>query len=387
MFVQGIAKSWCEIGAKVWLVGVKWVKRKRKEAEVFVDEVMITVESGKGGAGCCSFRREKYIPFGGPNGGDGGKGGDVILKAQPDLNTLFDLRYKKHYKAESGKPGQGSDRHGRHGQDLIIELPVGTIVSIDGEALPLADLNQPEMTVCVAKGGLGGAGNVRFKSSVNRAPRQFGPGEPGEVLRLKLELKLLADVGLVGLPNAGKSSLIAGLTRAKPKIANYPFTTLEPNLGVLFTPDHRSVVLADIPGLIEGASEGAGLGHRFLKHVSRCRMLLHVLDVTAGLDEEQLLTVSVDVLARDVFRAFIQVCDEMLSYSKSLLEKPQILVLNQSDKLSEAQRSLVINAFLEQLTGMDDVLFRAIDENQVFLVSAVSYQGLSALFDAVALQA
>ena len=284
----------------------------------FIDEARIGVQSGNGGAGCVSFRREKYIPKGGPDGGDGGRGGDVILKATTKKRTLFHLRFQQLYKAKNGAGGQGRNCAGRGGDDLIIELPPGTLViNADTNEL-IKDLVDTDEVFVVAKGGRGGQGNARFKSSTNRTPRFAQPGEPGQTLTLKLELKLLADVGIVGLPNAGKSTLIAALSSARPKIADYPFTTLTPNLGVVRSGYREPFVVADIPGLIEGAHTGTGLGIRFLRHVERTRVLLHLVDV-ADIDPDHPLKDHETVMA------------ELERYSRSLVEKPQLVVLNKMD--------------------------------------------------------
>ena len=246
----------------------------------FVDQVVIDVQAGAGGPGCVSFRREPYVPRGGPNGGDGGDGGSVVLVADENLSTLMDLRYHRRYRARRGEPGQGSDKIGAKAPDVEVRVPVGTLVYDEESGTLLADLVADGERMVAARGGKGGRGNARFKSSTNQAPRRADPGLPGEERRLRLELKLLADVGLVGFPNAGKSTLLSALTAARPKIADYPFTTLVPNLGILDLGDYRSCTMADIPGLIEGASEGKGLGHAFLRHVERTRVLVYLLDVT-----------------------------------------------------------------------------------------------------------
>lgn len=284
----------------------------------FIDEARITVSSGKGGAGCVSFRREKYIPKGGPDGGDGGRGGDVIFKATTKKRTLYHLRFQQLYKAKNGAGGQGRNCAGKGGDDLIIELPPGTLV-IDADTNELIkDLVDTDEVFVVAQGGRGGLGNARFKTSTNRTPRFAQPGEPGQTLSLKLELKLLADVGIVGLPNAGKSTLVAALSSARPKIADYPFTTLTPNLGVIRAGYREPFVVADIPGLIEGAHTGTGLGIRFLRHVERTRVLVHLVDA-AAVDSDHPL------------RDFETVIGELRQYSDTLVEKPQLVVLNKMD--------------------------------------------------------
>ena len=284
----------------------------------FIDEARITVQSGKGGAGCVSLRREKYIPKGGPDGGDGGRGGDVIFKATTKKRTLYHLQFQKLCKAKNGSGGQGNNRAGRGGDDLIIELPPGTlVVDVDTGDL-IKDLVDPDEVFVVAKGGRGGLGNARFKSSTNRTPRFAQPGEPGQTLNLRLELKLLADVGVVGLPNAGKSTLVSAMSSARPKIADYPFTTLTPNLGVVQTNRREPFIIADIPGLIEGAHTGTGLGIQFLRHVERTRVLVHLVDA-AAIDSDHPLR-DLDTVNR-----------ELHQYSPTLSEKPQVVVLNKMD--------------------------------------------------------
>lgn len=282
----------------------------------FLDQAKIYLKSGDGGNGCCSFRREKYIEFGGPNGGNGGRGGDVIFEAVPNLNTLIDFRYRQHFKAERGHHGEGSDCTGAKGQNLIIKVPVGTeIVAEDGETV-IKDMLVPYERFTIAKGGDGGFGNASFKSSTNQAPRRADPGWPGEEMWVWLKLKMIADVGLLGFPNAGKSTFLAAVTSAKPKIADYPFTTLHPNLGIASIDDDE-MLIADIPGIIEGAHEGIGLGDKFLRHVERCAVLLHLIDGT----EE------------DVAGRYKAIRKELKLYSKKLAEKPEIIVLNKIDAL------------------------------------------------------
>ena len=286
----------------------------------FLDEAKIYIQSGAGGNGCVSFRREKFIEFGGPNGGDGGRGGDVIARAVDGLNTLIDYRFRQHHKAERGGNGMGKDRHGASGKDIILKVPVGTqIYDEDGETL-LADLDKVGDEVMLARGGNGGFGNAHFKSSTNRAPRHANPGQPAEERTIWLHLKLIADAGLVGLPNAGKSTFLASVSAAKPKIADYPFTTLHPQLGV-FAVDGREFVMADLPGLIEGAHEGAGLGDRFLGHIERCRVLLHLVDGTS----------------EDVAAAYRTVRNELEAYGEGLAEKPEIVALSKSDAMTEEE--------------------------------------------------
>ena len=288
----------------------------------FVDEAIIKIEAGNGGHGCLSFRREKFIPFGGPDGGDGGNGGSVFLVADKGLNTLVDFRYQRNYKAENGQCGMGANCSGKKGEDLLIRVPIGTMVyDIDTGEL-LGDINQAGDRLLIAQGGFHGLGNTRYKSSVNRAPRQTSQGKPGDARHVRLELRVLADVGLLGLPNAGKSTLIRAVSSAKPKVADYPFTTLHPGLGVVSVAAYKSFVMADIPGLIEGASTGAGLGHRFLKHLARTCVLLHVVDV-APLDDS------------DPVDSAKVIIDELAAYSPDLLNKPRWLVLNKIDMLPD----------------------------------------------------
>jgi GTP-binding protein len=282
----------------------------------FLDQAKVFVQSGAGGPGCASFRREKFIEFGGPDGGDGGRGGDIVLECVDGLNTLIDYRYAQHFKAQRGQPGMGSDRTGARGKDVVLRLPRGTqVLAEDGETL-LADLTRVGERMVLLEGGAGGAGNTRYKSSTNRAPRRFGPGTPGQEMWIWLRLKLIADAGLVGLPNAGKSTFLAAVSRARPKIADYPFTTLHPGLGVVRI-DDGEFVLADIPGLIEGASDGAGLGTRFLGHVERCGALLHLVDGTQD----------------DVVGAYRTVRAELKAYGHGLARKTEIVALNKIDAL------------------------------------------------------
>ncbi len=285
----------------------------------FLDQAKIFVKSGDGGAGCVGFRREKFIEFGGPDGGDGGRGGDVIAVAKANLNTLIDYRYQQHFKAQRGGHGMGQNRSGAKGNTIILELPVGTQIFEEDNETPVADLTEPGQTVLLAKGGDGGFGNTHYKSSTNQAPKRADPGWPGEERWLWLRLKLIADVGLVGLPNAGKSTFLAATSKARPKIADYPFTTLKPQLGVVRS-DESEFVIADLPGLIEGASEGRGLGHRFLGHVERCGAILHLVDGT----EE------------DVVAAYRAIRGELEAYGNGLDGKPEIIGLNKVDALDAA---------------------------------------------------
>ncbi len=319
----------------------------------FLDQAKIYVKAGDGGAGCVSFRREKYVPRGGPNGGDGGDGGSVIARVDEGLNTLIDYRYKQHFKARRGTHGMGSNRTGADGQDIVLDLPLGTqIFAEDGETL-LADLKEPDHTVVLATGGRGGQGNARFKSSTHQAPRFAQPGEEGEERWLWLRLKLLADAGLVGLPNAGKSTFLAAVSRAKPKIADYPFTTLEPKLGTVMI-DETSFVIADIPGLIQGAHEGAGLGDRFLGHIERSGVLIHLVDGT----EE------------DVGGAYRTIRAELDAYGQGLKERTELVCLNKADALTEevlAER----RAALEKAAG-----------RPVFVTSGASGRGVEEILRA-----
>src|SRR6187397_1203555 len=283
----------------------------------FLDEAKVYIKSGDGGNGCVSFRREKFIEFGGPNGGDGGNGGDVIMTAVNGLNTLIDYRYQQHFTAQNGRPGMGKDRAGANGKDMLMKVPAGTqIYEEDGETL-LADLTDVGQTIVIAKGGNGGFGNAHFKSSRNQSPRNANPGLPFEERTIRLRLKLIADAGLIGLPNAGKSTFLAAVSAAKPKIADYPFTTLHPQLGVVRT-DNREFVIADLPGLIEGAHEGTGLGDKFLGHTERCRVLLHLVDGTG----------------EDAGEAYKTVRHELQAYGHGLTEKPEIVALSKADALT-----------------------------------------------------
>ena len=308
----------------------------------FVDEAEITVEAGKGGNGCLSFRREKYIERGGPDGGDDGDGGSVFLQADSALNTLVDFRFQPRYRAESGKPGQGRNCTGRGGEDLLVKVPLGTsVIDVDTEEL-IADLNQPGVPVMVAKGGFHGLGNTRFKSSTNRAPRKTTHGTPGEARTLQLQLRLVADVGLLGLPNAGKSTLIRSVSAAKPKVADYPFTTLVPNLGVVSLGLERSFVMADIPGLIEGASEGAGLGFRFLKHLSRTRLLLHLID-------------AMPVDGSDPVANARSIIGELENFSPTLASKERWLVINKVDLMQADAVEELISALRSELDWQGEI--------------------------------
>jgi GTP-binding protein len=326
----------------------------------FVDEARIEVRAGRGGHGCVSFRREKYIPKGGPDGGDGGDGGSVWLEADPGLNTLADFRHARLFQARNGQPGQGRQRTGRSADDVVVAVPLGTIVRNVETGETIGDLTQPGERLLVARGGTGGKGNIHFKSSVNRTPRQHTEGTPGEARELDLELRVLADVGLLGFPNAGKSTLIAAVSRARPRVADYPFTTLHPNLGVVRLEPGRSFVIADIPGLIEGASEGAGLGHRFLRHLRRTGLLLHLVEIRPpdGTDP----ATQVRALERELAR-----------FDRSLADKPRWLVVTKIDQLPEDRRI----AEAERLVA--DLQWTA----PWFAISAVSGQGVEPLTGAI----
>ena len=319
----------------------------------FIDEAIITVQSGDGGSGCVSFRREKYVPRGGPDGGDGGKGGDVILVASAGRRTLYPFRFRREFAAERGAGGQGRQKTGHSGQDLVIELPPGTIVRDADTGDIVKDFSVAGESFIIARGGRGGKGNTHFKSSTHRTPRFAQPGGPGELKRLQLELKLLADVGIVGLPNAGKSTLISVVSSARPKIADYPFTTLVPNLGVVKAGNHEPFVMADIPGLIEGAHAGTGLGIRFLRHVERTRLLVHLIDA-GGIDPENPL------------EAFDTVNREMALYSPALARKPQVVALNKLDLTGTEERARAFKAALGK-------------RRKVHLVSAATNLGVAQL--------
>lgn len=323
----------------------------------FVDEAWIDVAAGDGGNGCASFRHEKFREFGGPDGGDGGRGGHVWAEADPNLNTLVDFRYARRHEAQRGEHGRGSDQYGAKGADLVLRMPVGTIIRDADSGELLGELLAPGQRLLLAKGGDGGLGNLHFKSSTNRAPRQRTLGKPGERRRLHLELKVLADVGLLGMPNAGKSTLIAAVSNARPKIADYPFTTLHPNLGVVRVGPQQSFVIADVPGLIEGAAEGAGLGHQFLRHLQRTRLLLHLVDA-APFDE------SVDPVAQA--RAIVA---ELKKYDPQLAAKPRWLVLNKLDMVPADEREARVR----------DVVRRLRFKGPVYAVSALTREGLEPL--------
>jgi GTP-binding protein len=313
----------------------------------FLDEAKIFIKSGDGGNGCVSFRREKFIEFGGPNGGNGGKGGDVFAETVNNLNTLIDYRYKQHFKAESGHCGAGYSRTGAHGSSVVLKVPIGTQIFEDDDKTLIADMVEPELKVCLLRGGDGGFGNEHYKTSVNQAPRRADNGWPGDEKWIRLKLKLIADVGLIGLPNAGKSTFLQAVSRTHPKIADYPFTTLHPQLGVVYCFDGEFVI-ADLPGLISDASLGRGLGHKFLKHTERCRILLHVIDVSV----------------ENPAAAYRIVRKELHDYSLSLAEKPEVIVLNKKELISRNARKKI------------NEQFKSMQKNNVFWTSAASKDGI-----------
>mgnify|MGYP003499523386 FL=1 len=327
----------------------------------FIDEAKIQVIAGKGGDGSASFRREKNIPFGGPDGGDGGRGGSVIAVADRNINTLVEFRFKHVFKAQKGENGRGAQCYGKGGEDLIVRVPLGTVFTDINSGEVVADLAADGQTVCLAKGGKGGLGNLHFKSSTNRAPRQHTLGEPGEEWELEMELKVLADVGLLGMPNAGKSTFIRAVSAARPKVADYPFTTLAPNLGVVRVDSERSFVIADIPGLIEGAAEGAGLGHQFLRHLQRTRVLLHLVDISPRWE------------AGDPVHEARAIVEELRKYDQKLYDKTRWLVLNKIDMVDAAEREAVVAKLVAdyEWTG------------PVFAISALDGTGCSALTYAI----
>jgi GTP-binding protein len=327
----------------------------------FFDEAKIEVAAGDGGNGVATFRREKFIPFGGPDGGDGGRGGSIYAVADRNINTLIDYRYTRHFRAERGQNGRGSDCYGKGGDDLELRVPVGTTITDANTGVLIADLARDGQRELIARGGKGGLGNLHFKSSTNRAPRQCTPGEEGEHRELKLELKVLADVGLLGMPNAGKSTFIRSVSAAKPKVADYPFTTLHPNLGVVRVDDNRSFVIADIPGLIEGAAEGAGLGHRFLKHLQRTGLLLHLVDI-APFDENV-----------DPVHEAHAIVEELRKYDEALYNKPRWLVINKVDLLPEDERAERIAALVKGYGPVE----------KHFVISAISGDGCKPLTYAI----
>ena len=324
---------------------------------MLVDRARIFVRSGKGGNGCVSFRREKFVPKGGPNGGDGGDGGDVVLVGDESLDTLLTVTHRPHYRAVHGEQGKGSQKHGANGDNRVVQVPLGTLVHNEKSGALIADISKHDQRVVVAKGGKGGFGNEHFKSATNQAPRETTPGEPIEEHILRLELKLIADIGLVGLPNAGKSTLLSAVSAATPKIADYPFTTLQPHLGIAEIDAERRLVVADIPGLIEGAADGAGLGHRFLKHIERTGALLHIVDV-------------MPIDGSDPATNYKAIREELLKYSEKLANKKELVVLNKIDLLPEQDRSEAIAAITEQL-----------ELDLVITCSGATKEGLPALLE------
>lgn len=330
----------------------------------FIDEVSIHVAAGKGGSGCKSFRREKFVPMGGPDGGNGGSGGSVILQVDRNVLTLLDFRHRPNWKAEDGKPGAGSRKDGKSGEDLVIKVPLGTEVIDSASSELLCDLSEDGQTFIAAKGGRGGKGNDFFKSPTNRTPEQFQPGEAGEDREITLSLKLVADVGLIGLPNAGKSTLISRLSAARPKVADYPFTTLVPNLGVVQTSDKKSFVIADIPGLIPGAHTGKGLGTKFLKHIERTKVLVHLIDVNYTEGEN---------LSENIFATFQQINNELELFSAELMKKPQLVAITKIDTLNDPD-------LIEQ--AVEDMKGRGFD---CVAISSVSGSGIKELTDKLTL--
>ena len=326
----------------------------------FIDEVLIIVFAGDGGNGIASFRREKFEPMGGPSGGDGGRGGSVFFQADENLNTLIDFRFKKEHRAQRGENGRSSDQYGAAGEDLVLKVPVGTVIKDSFSENIFGDLTQHGQKILVAKGGKGGLGNIHFKSSINRAPRQFTHGEPGEEFELFLELKLIADIGLVGLPNAGKSSFIRKVSAATPKVADYPFTTLQPNLGVVKFDIDKSFVIADVPGLIEGASDGVGLGDKFLKHLTRTRLLLHLID---GLS---------NISGSDPIDDAQTIIGELKKYEETLFNKPRWIVLNKIDLNYDAD---ALKKQIKDKIGWDD---------KIFVISSLTGQGCKELIKEIA---
>jgi len=326
----------------------------------FIDEVLIKVFAGDGGNGIASFRREKFEPMGGPSGGDGGRGGSIFFQADENLNTLIDFRFKKEHRAQRGENGRSSDQYGAAGEDLVLKVPVGTVIKDSFSENIFGDLTQHGQKILVAKGGKGGLGNIHFKSSINRAPRQFTHGEPGEEFELFLELKLIADIGLVGLPNAGKSSFIRKVSAATPKVADYPFTTLQPNLGVVKFEIDKSFVIADVPGLIEGASDGVGLGDKFLKHLTRTRLLLHLID---GLS---------NISGSDPIDDAQTIIGELKKYEETLFNKPRWIVLNKIDLNYDAD---ALKKQIKDKIGWDD---------KIFVISSLTGQGCKELIKEIA---
>ena len=327
----------------------------------FIDEATVELHAGKGGDGSASFRREKFVPRGGPDGGDGGRGGSIFAVADRNINTLVDYRFARIHRAKNGAAGMGSDCNGKSADDVILRVPVGTVISDFETGEFIADLANHEQKMLIAKGGDGGLGNLNFKSSTNRAPRQFTRGMPGESRKLKFELKVLADVGLLGMPNAGKSTFIRAVSAARPKVADYPFTTLHPNLGVVRVDNNRSFVIADIPGLIEGAAEGAGLGHQFLRHLARTRLLLHIIDI-APFDA-----------ATDPVAEARAIVNELKKYDEALFDKPRWVVLNKADLLAADEQAQRVQQFLADFGWRD----------KSFIISALSGAGCKELIYAI----
>jgi GTP-binding protein len=328
----------------------------------FIDEAKFFVKGGDGGNGCVSFRREKFVPRGGPDGGDGGKGGDVIIESSTRLSSLIDFRYRSHFLAEKGQHGQGRKKHGRNGADCVVRVPAGSLIMDADTGAIVADLVEEGQNVVVARGGKGGPGNTHFASSTNRAPRVAGRGKAGEERWLRIELKILADVGLVGLPNAGKSTLLSRLSAAQPKIASYPFTTLEPHLGVLQINDMPPCIIADIPGLIEGAHQGAGLGHKFLKHIERTRLLLHVVDASLPVDE--------------IIADQRTIEEELRAFNENLLKRRKLVVLNKIDLVSDTKQVEKIRAVFDEkgisILAISALAGSGIDELKQYLVETLA---------------
>jgi len=316
----------------------------------FLDQAKIYVKAGDGGSGSASFRREKFIEFGGPDGGDGGDGGSIVFVASKNLNTLIDFRYQQHFKAERGENGKGKKKTGKSGKDLILKVPVGTQIFEEDNNSLIEDLTKSEQKIIIANGGKGGLGNVRFKSSTNRAPKKITEGIKGENFWVWLQLKVIADIGIIGMPNSGKSSLLSVLTSAKPKIANYPFTTINPNLGVTHY-DNKEFTLADIPGLIEGAHEGIGLGDKFLRHIERCKSILHLIDITNN----------------NLLESYSKVRKELFKYSKKLLKKNEIIVFNKIDMVNEDEINKKLNIFKKKI------------KKEIFTISTLKQEGLNSL--------
>ncbi|MDC1312127.1 GTPase ObgE [Burkholderiales bacterium] len=332
----------------------------------FVDEAKIELHAGKGGDGVAAFRREKFVPKGGPSGGDGGRGGTIFIRASRDINTLLEYRYRRIFRAKNGENGQGKDCYGRSGEDLFLDVPMGTIIYDETDDSIIFDLSQDGQIEQLCKGGKGGLGNIHFKSSINRAPRQFTYGEIGESKSVRMELSVLADVGLLGFPNAGKSTLISAVSAAKPKIADYPFTTLHPHLGVVRSGFKGGFVIADIPGLIAGASDGAGLGHQFLKHLQRTKILLHVIDVGTEYPDTASIT-----------QGAHEICQELQKYDESLFKKPRWIALNKIDLIPEEEREV----FFEELSAALETGLAS--SEKIFPISSISLSGTTELINSV----